>query len=30
MKNALMLLHDQIMFRKRALIELVNDVLKNM
>lgn len=30
MKNALMLLHDRIMLRKRALIESVNDELKNM
>ena len=30
MKNALMLLHDRIMLRKRALIETVNDELKNM
>jgi len=29
MKNALMLLHDRIMLRKRALIESVNDELKN-
>ena len=29
MKNALMLLHDRIMLRKRALIETVNDELKN-
>ena len=29
MKNALMLMHDKIMFRKRALIETVNDELKN-
>lgn len=29
MKNALMLLHDKIMLRKRALIESVNDELKN-
>ena len=30
MKNALMLLQDRIMLRKRALIESVNDELKNM
>ena len=30
MKSALMLLHDRIMLRKRALIESVNDELKNM
>ncbi len=30
MKNALMLLSDKIMLRKRALIESVNDELKNM
>jgi len=30
MKNALMLLHDKIILRKRALIETVNDELKNM
>ena len=30
MKNALTLLHDRIMLRKRALIESVNDELKNM
>lgn len=30
MKNALMLLHDRIMLRKRALIESVNDELKNL
>jgi hypothetical protein len=30
MKNALMLLHDRIMLRKRALIESVNEELKNM
>jgi hypothetical protein len=30
MKNALMLLHDRIMLRKRALIESVNNELKNM
>ncbi len=29
MKNALMLMHDKIMLRKRALIETVNDELKN-
>ncbi len=29
MKNSLMLLHDKIMLRKRALIETVNDQLKN-
>ncbi len=29
MKNALLLLHDRIMLRKRALIESVNDELKN-
>lgn len=29
MKNCLMLLHDKIMLRKRALIESVNDELKN-
>jgi hypothetical protein len=29
MKNALMLLHDRIMLRKRALIESVNDELKH-
>lgn len=29
MKNALMLMHDQIMLRKRDLIETVNDELKN-
>jgi hypothetical protein len=29
MKNALMLLHDRVMLRKRALIESVNDELKN-
>lgn len=29
-KNALMLLHDRIMLRKRELIESVNDELKNM
>lgn len=29
MKNALLLLHDKIMLRKRALIESVNDELKN-
>lgn len=30
MKNALMLLHDRIMLRKRALIESVNNELKNL
>jgi 3-methyladenine DNA glycosylase Tag len=30
MKNALMLLHDRIILRKRSLIESVNDELKNM
>jgi DNA-binding TFAR19-related protein (PDSD5 family) len=30
MKNALMLLHDRIMLRKRDLIESVNDELKNL
>jgi hypothetical protein len=30
MKNALMLLHDFIMLRKRALIKSVNDELKNL
>jgi hypothetical protein len=30
MKNSLMLLHDKILLRKRALIETVNDELKNM
>ena len=30
MKNALMLLHDRIMLRKRAVIESVNDELKNL
>jgi len=29
MKNALMLMHDKIMLRKRALIETVNNELKN-
>ena len=29
MKNALMLQHDKIMLRKRSLIEIVNDQLKN-
>jgi hypothetical protein len=29
MKNALMLLHDKIILRKRAIIETVNDQLKN-
>ena len=29
MKNALMLMHDKIMLRKRTLIETVNDELKN-
>ena len=29
MKNALMLMHDKIMLRKRALIETVNNDLKN-
>jgi hypothetical protein len=29
MKNVLMLLHDRVMLRKRALIESVNDELKN-
>ena len=29
MKNALMLMHDQIMLQKRDLIEIVNDELKN-
>ena len=29
MKNALMLLYDRIMLRKRSLIETVNDALKN-
>jgi Transposase DDE domain len=29
MKNSLMLLQDRIMLRKRALIETVNDELKN-
>ena len=29
MKNSLMLLQDKIAFRKRALIETVNDELKN-
>lgn len=30
MKNALMLMQDKIALRKRALIESVNDELKNM
>lgn len=29
MKNALVLMYDKIMFRKRVLIETVNDKLKN-
>ena len=29
MKNSLMLLHDKIMLKKRAIIETVNDQLKN-
>ncbi len=29
MKNSLMLLHDKILLRKRALVETVNDELKN-
>ena len=29
MKNSLMLLNDKIMLRKRALVETVNDQLKN-
>ena len=29
MKNALMLIHDKIVLRKRVLIETVNDELKN-
>lgn len=30
MKNSLMLMHDKIMLKKRAIIETVNDELKNM
>jgi hypothetical protein len=29
MKNALMLIHDKIILRKRAIIETINDQLKN-
>jgi hypothetical protein len=29
MKNALMLMHDKLVLRKRAIIETVNDLLKN-
>jgi hypothetical protein len=29
MKNALMHLHDKIVLRKRAIIETINDLLKN-
>ncbi len=29
MKNSLILLHDKLMLRKRAIIECINDELKN-